>query len=91
MSKMTEYEKQFFPIHSTERKSNSLYAVFNALPYLFNFTNRNSIIKGFAKMTSDPKVTLASDQLYMPRIVPGGVSVYDSLSNGGLIRTMRSL
>ena len=42
-------------------------------------------------MASDPSATLASDQVYLPKIVPNGIPVYDAMYNGTLIRMLRSL
>ena len=49
-----------------------------------------SAIKHIARLPSDPQTTIASDQVNLPKIVPHGVPIYDSV-NGGLFRSIRSL
>ena len=49
------------------------------------------MVKHIAKLASDKKTTLASDQMHLPRIVPNGVPVYESLNNGSLMRMVKSV
>lgn len=50
-----------------------------------------SVIKHIAKTTSEPTTTIASDQFNMPKILPNGVPIYESIYAAGILRMIKSL
>ena len=43
-----------------------------------------------SRLTSDTKTIIQSDNLYLPRLTPNGIPIYDSLRAGKLLRMLKS-
>lgn len=81
---MTEYAKDFYYLHSKERRSFSLYNIFSYLP--------SSLTNNLANMVQDQKVTLQSDQMFLPRISENSIPVYESIGDfGSTLRTINKV
>ena len=65
------------------------YTIYSHISRKYINKKSNSITNNLAKLVADPKVTLASDQIYLPRITENGVPVYETL--GRFSHTLRVL